>query len=271
MGDVSRTQRDPPPRSSHPEPTVSTSSRLDRRAVAAVALAIALLLTLLPTPGTSAAHADGSAEARLVSLLNSHRAAAGKAPLSVAGDLASVARNHSQQMGSGSNLHHNPNLGGQVSGWQKVGENVGRGPSADAIHGGWVGSGSHNANMLDGSWTEVGIGVVVVDGQVWATQVFRQRASAPPPEPEPEPAPAPLAPAPSSSEGSADEGGSSAGEPAAPAPSSTDAASHGSSGAQAPPEPEPEPIELEPHEVPEIAASSDRLTLVLARLEARAG
>ncbi len=165
-----------------------------RRGTAAVAALLALLVTLLvPT----AARADAGAEASFVQLVNQERAARGLAPLAVADDLVAVARRHSGRMADADDLHHNPSLATEVSDWQKVGENVGRGPSVDPIHTAFMESPGHRANILDGDWTQIGIGVVVRDGTVWVTEVFREplAATAPAPAPAPEPAPA-QAPAP---------------------------------------------------------------------------
>lgn len=200
-----------------------------RSTLVTLALLLSVLLTVL-VPAT--ARADAGAEGAFVAAVNAERAAAGLPALSVAGDLVAVARAHSARMADSGNLHHNPNLGSDVSGWQRVGENVGKGPDVGAIHEAFMASPGHRTNILDGTWTEVGIGVVVRDGRVWVTQVFRQpmaaaapaAAPAPAPEPEPEPAPepAPAAPAPAAEQAPA---------PADDAPAEKPA-----------PEPDPEPV-----------------------------
>ncbi len=156
------------------------------------ALVVALVAALLPAAITPA-FADSGMESQFVSAANSERAAKGLPALEVAGDLTSVARSHSRVMADASNLHHNPNLGSAVSGWQKVGENVGRGPTVSAIHSALMDSSGHRRNILDSEWTQIGVGVVLDGGgQVWVTQVFRKPVgAAPKPEPEPEPEPAP--------------------------------------------------------------------------------
>ncbi len=161
------------------------------------ALVVALVAALLPAAITPA-FADSGMESQFVSAANSERAAKGLPALEVAGDLTSVARSHSRVMADASNLHHNPNLGSAVSGWQKVGENVGRGPTVSAIHSALMDSSGHRRNILDSEWTQIGVGVVLDGGgQVWVTQVFRKPVgAAPKPEPEPEPEPEPPAPDP---------------------------------------------------------------------------
>lgn len=163
----------------------------------AAALVLALLATLAPLV-PSAASADSSMERQFIAAVNRERAAQGLPSLSTSGDLTSVARSWSGRMADESKLYHNPSLGSQVSGWKKVGENVGRGPNVDAIHAAFMASPGHRRNILDADWTQIGMGVVVRDGTVWVTQVFRLPAGAAPkaePEPKAEPAtePAPKA------------------------------------------------------------------------------
>jgi len=223
-----------------------TAPRLRAR-LAVVGLAVALAVALLP-PGPSPAFADSGMESQFVSAVNSERTAKGLPALAVAGDLTSLGRSHSRVMADAGNLHHNPNLGSAVSGWQKVGENVGRGPTVSSIHGALMNSSGHRRNILDSDWTQIGVGVVVDGGgQVWVTQVFRKPvgaapAPAPDPEPKPEPKPEPE-PTPASEP-----------EPTpTPEPVAEPAA-----------EPEPEP-EREPHPIREQPLALDRMTLLLAR------
>lgn len=141
------------------------------RRSAIIALLAALLLPFAVRPADAAV--DPRAEQRFLELLNTARADAGAARLAVTADLVAVARAHSADMAAQGRLHHNPELATDVDGWQKVGENVGRGPQVDAIHDAFLASDGHRRNMLDRAYTEVGIGVEVVGGRVWVTVVFR--------------------------------------------------------------------------------------------------
>ena len=107
--------------------------------------------------------------------------------VATASDLVDVATRHANRMASSGNLHHNPNLGSEVSGWERVTENVGRGPDARQVHEAFMASSTHAANIVDAGVTQVGVGVVWADGTLWVTQVFRRptRAAAPPPPPPP--------------------------------------------------------------------------------------
>ena len=137
---------------------------------------LAVVVTLLP-PVAPAATADAGMEADFVAAANRERADHGRSSLSTASDLTAVARAHSRRMADREDLHHNPGLGDDVTGWTKVGENVGRGGSVDTIHAALMASASHRQNLLDGDWTETGMGVVVSDGTVWVTQLFRKPAT----------------------------------------------------------------------------------------------
>lgn len=220
----------PAPTSPERRPRTVAIAR-DRSSFALLVLLLALVLGVSVVP----AHASGGEEAEFVALLNQERAAQGLPELPVASDLVAVAREHSQWMADSDTLAHNSELGSDVSGWQKVGENVGRGPSVGSIHDAFMASSGHAANILDRDWTEVGVGVVVVDGRVWVTQVFRQ------PDATPEPAPAPAV---------EDDRDDSSPEPAP------------SSDAE-----ESAPAEVAPSE-PEAPVGPDHTTVMLATMEA---
>ncbi|HEX8004752.1 MAG TPA: CAP domain-containing protein [Mycobacteriales bacterium] len=145
------------------------------RRLASVLVASTIALTGLAAAAPAASASTGSAEQEFVSLTNSARANKGLRSYSVATDLVSVARRHSQEMAAKKSLYHNPNLGSQVSNWQAVGENVGMGGSASSIHQAFMNSTAHRANILDTDFTQVGIGVAFdADGVMYVTEVFRK-------------------------------------------------------------------------------------------------
>jgi uncharacterized protein YkwD len=245
----------------------------------AVAVLILVLAGLLVPPAPTAAHAEAGLESQFVAALNSARASQGLPALAIAGELTSVARAHSRVMADADHLHHNPDLGSAVSGWRKIGENVGRGPSVSSIHGALMNSPGHRRNILDPDWTQLGMGVVVEDGQLWVTQVFRTPANAAPapaPAPAPPPDPEPRAdPAQEPSSNGASSG--PAPDTERPEPESSDdtgsaAASAGTErsrrAATDRPAAEPEP---EPHPVHSPPLALDRMTLLLVRQTATEG
>ena len=146
--------------------------------------------------GAIAANPSPEAEHGFVGRIGDERAAAGLAGYAVAADLVEVARRHAEEMRRQQRLHHNPSLGEDVQGWQAVGENVGVGPTVEAIHQKFMESPSHRDNILSGRFTEVGVGVVVDGDDLWVVQVFRlpQSSSGPPPEPAPAAPPAESSP-----------------------------------------------------------------------------
>jgi len=150
-----------------------TSIRTSRIALASLVFAVLLLLPLLPTP----AEASSGLETDFACRVNAARSADGQSRLRVASDLTRVARDHSKVMADRSHLHHNPTLGKDVSSWRVVAENVGRGGSVAALHDAFMRSPGHQANILDGRMTEMGIGVVERGSTIWVTQVFRQPRS----------------------------------------------------------------------------------------------
>ena len=150
---------------------------------------VALLLVLVvPFTLLTATSASASTESEFVSRANGERTSRGLRAYPVRSDLSSVARRQAERMASAGRIYHNPNLGSEVSGWRNVGENVGRGPSVSSIHGAFMGSSSHRANILSTTYTEFGVGTARgSNGDIYVSQVFRRPAGAtsytPPPKP----------------------------------------------------------------------------------------
>ena len=160
-------------------------------------LLVAALLLLLGS-GVAARAQVVDAEDAFVARIAQERAAAGLPGLAVASDLQEVARRHAQRMLERGTKFHNPNLGSEVGGWALLAENVGFGPTVEALHEAFMASSSHRANILNTDVTQVGIGVVRGgDGRLYVVQVFRLPAdSAPPPPPTTAPPPATTTPSP---------------------------------------------------------------------------
>ena len=146
-----------------------------RRLAFFVAVGVALgVASVVP-----ASAAEEATESQFVSLTNSSRASSGAGRLSVDGELTAIARRWSAKMAADNRLAHNPNLSREVTqDWAKLGENVGVGDNADQIHQAFMNSPAHRANILDGAFTRVGIGVVRGgDGRIWVTEVFMRLRS----------------------------------------------------------------------------------------------
>jgi hypothetical protein len=136
-------------------------------------LSAALLASTFVGLNPAPASADGPNTGSILSAVNSSRANAGRRPLALRSDLSAVAYRWSQHMAATGTLAHNPSLTRQVAHWRWVGENVGYGPSWSAVEVAFMNSPAHRSNILDRDYSQIGIGVVVRNGRVWITQVFR--------------------------------------------------------------------------------------------------
>lgn len=179
------------------QPTSLGGRGLWARVVAVVAAA-AMVLVLGSAFAPSAMADPNVDEAQFFAALNLVRAKNGRAPLLTDGQLINVARGWSAQMAGGAGLSHNPDLGTQVTNWRLLGENVGTGGDVNSIEAALEASPHHFANMVDPSFTYVGIGVVEAGGAIWVTEDFKQpKSGSLPPTAVPAPAPKPSAPKPS--------------------------------------------------------------------------
>jgi len=67
--------------------------------------------------------------------------------------------------------------------WQKLGENVGVGPSVDSLTAAFIASPAHYRNLVDPSWDSMGVGVTIVNGTIYVAEEFMQGDPPPPPPP----------------------------------------------------------------------------------------
>ena len=146
-----------------------------RRLVGALASLAVAVSTFAGVASAAPAQASTrSDESGFTSSINASRRSAGRPAYAVSSDLSAVAQRWAVAMASGSNLRHNPNLAGQVTGWRYVGENVGVGSGVGELHRAFMNSPAHRANVMDGDFTQVGIGVAYGAGRLWVTEVFRR-------------------------------------------------------------------------------------------------
>ena len=176
-----------------------TATRSRTGTILLMALVLSLASQLAPSPAAAGPEDPASDEARFVQLVNAARASAGVAPLTVDGELTALARDWAAQMAAaGAISHAQPISAGVTQDWQKLGENVGKGPSVDPIMDAFIASPGHYANLMDPAFTKIGVGVVWSDGVLYTTHRFMQLRgeSAPPPPATAPPPPATAAPAP---------------------------------------------------------------------------
>ena len=182
-----------------------------KRLRAAMLAPVAVLCALIAASLLSAAPAvalDGEEQAFL-GLINQYRAQNGLGGLSFDGQLNDASKWMSQDMCAKNYFSHTDSLGRDpfarmaafgysYNTWK--GENLAAGTdSAQAAFDIWRNSPGHNANMLNGNFTVIGIGRALGCAgysSYWTTDFGGQGGAPPPPPPPPPPAPEPPPPPP---------------------------------------------------------------------------
>ena len=84
------------------------------------------------------------------------------------------AQQHSNDMAAQGRIFHSSSMSSGInSGWTALGENVGMGSSVSQVESMFESSGPHRANLLSGSFTQIGIGVAHGgDGSLYVTEFF---------------------------------------------------------------------------------------------------
>ena len=132
-----------------------------------------LLLPLLVLVVALAAACLSPDERQLLDLANGARAGAGTPALVESKELTTKAQAWSQHMVDTGTLAHSNLLEGLPAGCTAVAENVGYDWSIAELHDAWMASGGHRANIMNGTYNVVGIGVTQdVYGRYWGTEVF---------------------------------------------------------------------------------------------------
>ena len=151
------------------------SNLLRKLTITVTLLLVATTLLAVPVASAQGPTRDFNAESDFLTSLNSQRVAGGLAPLALQGSMTAAADGWALSMVNGSFLAHADDfLTGTPSNWIKVGENVGRGQSVNSLTSAFMTSPSHRANIMDGSYTHIGIGVYIhpTDGRVYTTHRF---------------------------------------------------------------------------------------------------
>lgn len=130
------------------------------------------------------------AEQYLLNRLNQHRRDAGVAPLALSAKVSAVSRAHSCDMDQHHNLSHTGSDGSTLAqrltaggiSYSYAGENIGT-ASGYGLIGGITANdndmmaeplqpGNHRWNIVNTHYTQVGIGIIYVNGQEWMTEDF---------------------------------------------------------------------------------------------------
>ena len=155
----------------------STRTRA-RRSIAAGIVALGIAVAGL-APATAATAPDD----KIASATNSYRASKGVDGLARNTRVDAVAQDWAEWLRKNRTLKHNPSFSSQMpsSGLSRSGENVayscGRGSAsanADVIMRAWKESDGHRRNMLDGKYTDIGVGAAYDSGRdcLYAVQNF---------------------------------------------------------------------------------------------------
>lgn len=158
---------------------MANQGQRSRPAIVATALAVIIAATTLVAPPAAAGPVED--EQQFVVLVNQYRAGRGVAPLAVHGELVATAQSWTQSMAERGQLTHAPDISAGITApWTKLGENVG-------VHGvnnvpelfdAFINSPAHVANIVDPSFTHVGVGVVYdAAGKMWTTHRFMALAT----------------------------------------------------------------------------------------------
>ncbi|GAA1006250.1 hypothetical protein Aple_077690 [Acrocarpospora pleiomorpha] len=136
-----------------------------------------------PSGGTGSGTGSGvgtAVENEVVRLTNVERAKAGCAPLTHEARLHTAARSHSADMSAKNYFSHDSQDGRsfvdriKATGYtfSAIGENIAKGQqTAASVVQGWMGSQGHRENILNCSYTQIGVGHVAAGGPYW-TQDF---------------------------------------------------------------------------------------------------
>jgi uncharacterized protein YkwD len=229
-------------------PVTRTGSLSRARILVAAALAAAAIAFALVGPQTALAATSGPSVAQLTQVVvddtNAVRAQQGLPGLVRDSRLDAVAAEWARRQFENGAMSHNPDYSTQIpAGWQRAGENVGKGYTYTQIVDAWAASPSHYANLVN-DYTSVGVGYFEQDGRRYWSQVFAKYPGTVQPAPTPQPAPAQPAPAPPANTPSPSASSSPAPAPApvpsAPAPSTPTAPAAPAPSAPTPaPTPEP--------------------------------
>jgi len=114
-----------------------------------------------------------TSETSMVELVNGERTFNAMGSLTVHPDLVAAARKHAQAMADRGTIFHSADLASiGVTGWTLLGENVAMAPTVESAHKALMNSASHRANILEDSFTHIGIGIVEAKGTLWIVQMF---------------------------------------------------------------------------------------------------
>jgi uncharacterized protein YkwD len=158
-------------------------------------LTVTAVASGVPISGTTAngcaiSPQQAQAESYILALVNQHRASAGVSALALNPTLSLASRGHSCDMALHDTLSHIGSDGSTPSDriaatgltFMRWGENIGRASASDVLSGiaqvdAWMMAeplthGNHHWNIVNPAYTQLGVGVIVNNGEVWFTEDF---------------------------------------------------------------------------------------------------
>ena len=152
-----------------------------RKVVSGFAVVVAATGGMWISSTPAGATADPGAAADFVGRTNGLRGSLGLGGLNTNGALVAKAQQWAEQMAAVGAISHSNLSDGAPEEWTRLGENVGSGPSVEAIHNALVASPDHYKNLTDPGFRYVGVGVVNANGTFYVSEVFMESASQPAP------------------------------------------------------------------------------------------
>lgn len=141
---------------------------------------LSTLLCLFFLGSTTQAQSIGPEERELVELINAARQEAGVQPLTIDLQLSEIARAHSLDMVQNRFFSHisptTGDLGNRLRAnevpYRRAGENIAVDYSVGEAHQAFMTSPHHRENLLDPTFTHVGVGIVEMGGRLMVTEAF---------------------------------------------------------------------------------------------------
>ncbi len=147
----------------------------------AIAASQRLSPALEVVPAQHLSQAEDPAVAELLTRVNQERQQAGVNPLRLNPQLTTAAQGHAQDMANTGRISHTGSDGSTMRSridatgyrWRAIGENVAMGqPTAAAVMESWLNSPGHRQNLLNPTFTELGLGRAEAGGRLYWVQVF---------------------------------------------------------------------------------------------------
>ena len=134
------------------------------------------VLAVIVAAGALLTGCNAQLENQNVAQINALRARVGVRQLARSAELNTKAQIQADRMAKAGRIFHSANLATGVSpGWRLIGENVAQAGSLTAAESALERSAPHYANLTRPTFSQVGVGVTVKNGQVFVVQEFVAR------------------------------------------------------------------------------------------------